>query len=182
MSNFQTRIWNCKQATPNVIPSPAITGISGIRSNFILPFGSRLFTKKNRKQARPPKHKAVTTFLSTKIRKSIDAVDRTTRFVLSSNCCTCLYKSVMNWALRSSKFWWQLQPFQQGHSSLPGLLKPLWGTSLEDSWNHGIERNSQGIRALTCSHALCRKGWGPPLPGPSHSMLSGRKCNLNYST
>jgi hypothetical protein len=23
---------------------------------------------------------------------------------------------------------------------------------------------------------------GPPRPSPSHSMLSGRKCNLNYST
>jgi hypothetical protein len=33
---------NYKQATPYVIPSPAITGISGIGSNFILPFGSWL--------------------------------------------------------------------------------------------------------------------------------------------
>ncbi len=46
----------------------------------------------------------------------------------------------------------------------------------------GIERNSQGVRALTCSHTLRLKGWGPPRQSPSHSMLSGRKCNLNYST
>jgi hypothetical protein len=58
---------NYKQATPYVIPSPVITGISGIRSNFIVPFVSWLFTKKNRKTVRPPTHKAVTTFLSTKI-------------------------------------------------------------------------------------------------------------------
>ncbi len=37
----------------------------------------------------------------------------------------------------------------------------LWGTSLEDCWNHGIERNSQGILALTCSHALRWKDWRP---------------------
>ncbi len=40
----------------------------------------------------------------------------------------------------------------QKHLHVPGE------TSLEDSWNHGIERNSQGILALTCSHALRRKG------------------------
>ena len=76
------------------------------------------------------------------------------------------------------------QSLRWGHSARPDFLQPLWGTSLEDCWDHGIKRNSQGIRALTCSHSLRRKGWGPPWQSssPSHSMLSGRKCNLNYST
>jgi hypothetical protein len=75
-----------------------------------------------------------------------------------------------------------LQPFRRGHSARPDFFQPLWGTSLEDCWNHGIERNSQGMRALTCSHSLRREGWGPPRASSTHSMLSGRKCNLNYST
>ncbi len=49
-----------------------------------------------------------------------------------------------------------LQPFRRGHSARPDFLQPLWGTSLEDFWNHGIERNSQFMRALTCSHSLSR--------------------------
>ncbi len=31
---------------------------------------------------------------------------------------------------------WPLQPFWRGHSARPGFLQALWGTSLEDSWNH----------------------------------------------
>ncbi len=31
---------------------------------------------------------------------------------------------------------WPLQLFWRGHSAQPGFLQPLWGTSLEDSWNH----------------------------------------------
>ncbi len=76
----------------------------------------------------------------------------------------------------------QLQPFRRGHSARPDFLQPLWGTSLEDCWNHGIERHLPGILALTCSHSLRWKGWGPPWPSSTHSMLSGRKYNLNYST
>jgi hypothetical protein len=45
------------------MPSPVITGISGIRSNFIVPFGSWLFTKKKMETARPPTKKTVTIFL-----------------------------------------------------------------------------------------------------------------------
>ncbi len=57
---------NCKQATPYVMPSPAITGISGNHSNFIWPLdlGS---SHKKRKPALPPTHKAVASFLSTKL-------------------------------------------------------------------------------------------------------------------
>ncbi len=52
-----------------------------------------------------------------------------------------------------------LQQFQRGHSSRPDFLQPLSGTSLEDCWNHGIEGNSQGMRALICFHSLRREGW-----------------------
>ncbi len=45
-----------------------------------------------------------------------------------------------------------------------------------------VERNSQGKHALTCSHSLRRTGWGTSWPSSSHSMLSGRKWNINYST
>ncbi len=75
-----------------------------------------------------------------------------------------------------------LQPFWRRHSTRPDFLQPLWGTLLEDCWNHGIERNSQGMLALTSFHSLRQEGWGPPRPSSTHSMLSGRKCNLNYST
>jgi hypothetical protein len=75
-----------------------------------------------------------------------------------------------------------LQQFRRGHSTRPDFLHPLWGTSLEDCWNHGIERNSQGMWALICPHSLHREGWGPPRPSSTHSMVSGRKCNLKYST
>jgi hypothetical protein len=69
MSNFQTSYQNYKQATPYVKSSPAITGISGVRSNFILPFGSWLFTQKSSSHKKigqrhgPQQKKAVTTFL-----------------------------------------------------------------------------------------------------------------------
>ncbi len=75
-----------------------------------------------------------------------------------------------------------LQLFRPGHSARPDFLHSLRGTSLEDCWNHGIERHSQGMWARICSHSLHCEGWGPPRPGSTHSMLSGRKCNLNYST
>ncbi len=74
-----------------------------------------------------------------------------------------------------------LQPFRRGHSARPDFLQALWGTSIQDCWNHGIERNPQGIRALTCSYSLRQEGWGPPQLSSTHSMLSGRKCNLKYS-
>ncbi len=77
---------------------------------------------------------------------------------------------------------WPLQQFRQGHSAQPDFLQPLWGTSLKGCWSNGIERNSQGIRALACPRSLRREGWGPPRQSSTHSMLSGRKCNLNYST
>ena len=104
----------------------------------------------------------------------------------SSNISACLDRQPI-WRgsillLSMTQYVWQLQPFWRGHSAQPGFLQPLWGTSLEDSWNHGIKRNSQGVWALTCSHTLRWKGWGPPRLSSSHSMLSGRKCNLNYST
>jgi hypothetical protein len=57
---------NYKHATPYVIPSPATTGISGVHSNFILPFGSWLF-KKKKDNCTAPNKRAVTTFISTKI-------------------------------------------------------------------------------------------------------------------
>jgi hypothetical protein len=39
------------------------------------------------------------------------------------------------------------------------LSKPERNPSTaRNPWNHGIERNLQGILALTSSHALCRKG------------------------
>ena len=66
---------------------------------------------------------------------------------------------------------WPLQPFGRWHSARPYFLQPLWGTSLKGCWSNGIERNSQGIQALTCSHSLRRKDWGPPRPSSTHSSL-----------
>ncbi len=66
-----------------------------------------------------------------------------------------------------------LQPFRRGHSDRPDFLQPLWGTSLEDCWNHGIERNSQGTRALTCSHSLRREGRASSAEFHSFYFLDG---------
>jgi hypothetical protein len=72
---------NYKQATPYVKPSPAITGISGVRSNFILPFGSWLFTTNKWITALPPTKKGSYNFSLRCPRKSIYTVDE------SIECC-----------------------------------------------------------------------------------------------
>ncbi len=81
---------------------------------------------------------------------------------------------------------WPLQPFRRWHSARPYFLQLLWGPSLEDCWNHGIERNSQGIRALTRSHSLRRGDWGPPplthslpLSAPSPSLSLSLSLSLS---